>query len=373
MKKILFFILLSSIVPQVGAMEPDGSRVQKHWTYDIHQFSDNMTVIGVLNINGAEMRRTEMEIGAFCGNQCRGSELLTYYPAVDKYMVFLMVYGQNNNAITFRLYDHKTGVELDATATGLTFEVNAIHGLPANPYQFEFQTEETVTIASEADPAEGGVLTGAAPYVYGATCQLEAVAGSQYAFVNWTVNGEVVSPQSTYSFVVMEPVSLVAHFEAGQTAVLTEGWNWWTTAIPVALEDLEAALGDHALAIVSQDGDESYYVNGQWSGTIDAIVPGAMYRIQTVEPCTLSVSGLPVASIVVDIVEGPNWFGYSGARPLEVDDLNITPAEGDKVVSQDEGFAIYENGAWVGTLGTLQPGRGYVYVSKDAETKTLTL
>ena len=364
--------MLASIVPQVGAMEPEGSRVQKHWTYDIHQFSDNMTVIGVLNINGAEMRRTDMEIGAFCGDQCRGSELLTYYPAVDKYMVFLMVYGQNNNAITFRLYDHKTGVELDATTTGLTFEVNAIHGLPANPYQFEFQTEETVTVAAEADPAEGGVLTGAAPYVYGATSQLEAVAGSQYAFVNWTVDGEVVSTQSTYSFVVMEPVSLVAHFEAGQTAVLTEGWNWWTTAIPVALEDLEAALGDHALAIVSQDGGEAYYENGQWSGTIDAIVPGAMYRIQTVEPCTLSVSGLPVASIVVDIVEGPNWFGYSGARPLDVDDLNITPAEGDKVVSQDEGFAIFEDGVWVGTLGTLQPGKCYVYVSRDNEEKTLT-
>ena len=78
-------------------------------------------------------------------------------------------------------------------------------------------------------------------------------------------------------------------------------------------------------------------------------------------------------TIVVEIVEGPNWFGYAGVQPLEVDDLNITPAEGDKVVSQDEGFAIYENGAWIGTLGTLQPGRGYVYVSKDAETKALTL
>lgn len=363
--------MLASIVLQVGAMELDVSRVQKHWTYDIHQFSDNMTVIGVLNINGAEMRRTEIEIGAFCGDQCRGSELLTYYSAVDKYMVFLMVYGQNNNAITFRLYDHKTGVELDATTTGLTFEVNAIHGLPANPYQFEFQTEETVAVAAEADPAEGGVLTGAAPYVYGATCQLEAVAGSQYAFVNWTVDGEVVSTQSTYSFVVMEPVSLVAHFEAGQTAVLTEGWNWWTTAIPVALEDLEAALGDHALAIVSQDGGEAYYENGQWSGTIDAIVPGAMYRIQTVEPCTLSVSGLPVASIVVDIVEGPNWFGYSGERPLDVDDLNITPAEGDKVVSQDEGFAIFEDGVWYGTLESLRPGKGYMYISNTIEAKTL--
>ena len=373
MEKILLFIMLASIVPQVGAMEPEGSRVQKHWTYDIHQFSDNMTVIGVLNINGAEMRRTEMEIGAFCGSQCRGSEILTYYPAVDKYMVFLMVYGVDNNAITFRLYDHKTGVELDATAAGLTFTVNAIHGLPANPYQFDFHTEETVTIAAEADPVEGGVVTGAVPYVYGATCQLEAAAGSQYAFVNWTVDGEVVSTQSTYSFVVMEPVSLVAHFEAGQTAVLTEGWNWWTTAIPVALEDLEAALGDHALAIVSQDGGEAYYENGQWNGTIDAIVPGAMYRIQTVEPCTLSVMGEPVETIEVTIELGSNGFGYAGSQPLEIENLNIAPFEGDKVISQEDGFAIYENGAWVGTLGTLQPGKGYVYVSKDAETKMLSL
>ena len=53
------------------------------------------------------------------------------------------------------------------------------------------------------------------------------------------------------------------------------------------------------------------------------------------------------------------------------------PAAGDKVISQDGGFAIYTVvdgvGSWQGTLTTLVPGKGYVYVSQASETKTLYL
>ena len=52
---------------------------------------------------------------------------------------------------------------------------------------------------------------------------------------------------------------------------------------------------------------------------------------------------------------------------------DFEPEVGDKVVSQDQGFAIYDGEHWVGTLTTLVPGKGYVYVSQASETKTLYL
>ena len=34
-----------------------------------------------------------MEIGAFCGDECRGTQRLTYFPQVDRYLAFLSAGG----------------------------------------------------------------------------------------------------------------------------------------------------------------------------------------------------------------------------------------------------------------------------------------
>ena len=46
--------------------------------------------------------------------------------------------------------------------------------------------------------------------------------------------------------------------------------------------------------------------------------------------------------------------------------------DGDLIISFDQGFARYENGAWTGTLTTLQPGQGYEYLSNANGSKTVT-
>ena len=72
----------------------------------------------------------------------------------------------------------------------------------------------SVTITATAYPIEGGTVTGAGHYNYGSTCTVTATANDGFVFVNWIKDGEVISTNSTYSFVVTEDVDLVANFEA---------------------------------------------------------------------------------------------------------------------------------------------------------------
>lgn len=149
---------------------------------------------------------------------------------------------------------------------------------------------------------------------------------------------------------------------ATQSVTLAEGWNWWAPTVEAddLLDQLEETLGDHLLQIVGRDGVPS------------AIVAGQMYKILTDEAITFALSGTAVAAEGVTLAAGTTWFGCSTAMAVSLSDLVVTPAQGDKIVSQDEGFAVFNGTAWVGTLTTLQPGRGYVYWSADTATKTLT-
>lgn len=149
-------------------------------------------------------------------------------------------------------------------------------------------------------------------------------------------------------------------YPAEQQVTLEAGWNWWTPTVETTLEALQTALGDTLMQIKSQ------------GGTPTELVLGQMYRIQTSASCQFTLSGLPVTGVEVTITQGCNWFGFTDTEPLSLAALGISPATGDKVVSQDGGFAIYNGSTWVGTLTNLQPGKGYVYISVAAQTKTLT-
>ncbi len=149
-----------------------------------------------------------------------------------------------------------------------------------------------------------------------------------------------------------------------QTAELPQGWSWYAPTVKTSIETIQTTLGDNLLQIKAQDGTPS-----------GNVVAGKMYRIQTGEACTLLVTGAPFTTATVTINQGENWFGYFGTEKTVGAVFNATfgPTAGDKVVSQNGGFAIYNGSAWQGTLTMLLPGQGYVYVSQSNETKTLVM
>lgn len=153
------------------------------------------------------------------------------------------------------------------------------------------------------------------------------------------------------------------------TVALDAEWNWWTPTVEMTLAELETLLGGNAILINSQDDGFVRYDGEGWSGTLDTIVAGQMYRILTTAATEFTLSGEAVTSTIT-ILPGYNWFGYTGLQQASITQAlgnGFTPAEGDQIIAQNGASAIYENGTWTGTLTTLVPGKGYVYVSNVSE------
>lgn len=85
---------------------------------------------------------------------------------------------------------------------------------PTMPKPAEDPVTYALTLA--AAPADGGVVTdntNAGPYAEGAKINVTATANEGYNFVNWTVDGTVVSDQATFEYTMpAKDVTLTANF-----------------------------------------------------------------------------------------------------------------------------------------------------------------
>ena len=110
---------------------------------------------------------------------------------------------------------------------------------PNNNFNFEFDLDcsgmpvATFDVTAIANPVEGGTVSGGGEYEFREECTLTATANEGYLFVNWTENGNIVSYDASYSFIVTEDRSLVANFVEGDVCAITfdlydmygDGWN----------------------------------------------------------------------------------------------------------------------------------------------------
>ena len=96
--------------------------------------------------------------------------------------------------------------EVVTTNASYTFIVEGNRTLVAN------FTLNNYTISVTADPADGGMVTGAGNYDHGTTCTLTATANENYEFINWTKDGIEVSTEVTFTFIVTASETYVAHF-----------------------------------------------------------------------------------------------------------------------------------------------------------------
>ena len=99
----------------------------------------------------------------------------------------------------------ENGTVVSSNAT-YTFPVTGNRNLVAN-------FGEPLSITVSASPAEGGTVSGAGTFDYGATATITATANEGYVFYRWTKNGSAVSYLSTYSFAVTSEAEYVAEFQ----------------------------------------------------------------------------------------------------------------------------------------------------------------
>ena len=108
-----------------------------HWTPMGANYSDVMAMYTVIQINGVEQFSDQLEVGVFCGDECRGSSIASEFPVTHRYLAVLTVYGQSGHQLTFKLYDHGTGQEYATSQEAITFNEDG-YGNPIQPYTLDF-------------------------------------------------------------------------------------------------------------------------------------------------------------------------------------------------------------------------------------------
>ena len=81
--------------------------------------------------------------------------------------------------------------------------------------------KKSYTIATSAEPTNGGTTTGGGTYHYGDNCTVNATAATGYAFNGWKEGNETVSNDASYSFTVTGERNLVAMFTPSYTIAAT--------------------------------------------------------------------------------------------------------------------------------------------------------
>ena len=211
----------------------------------------------------------------------------------------------------------------------------------------------------------------------------EAMAG-QHEYGEWQT---VVLPDETHNGLEIRTCSHcgaqesreIPPISSNQENVLSAGTNWWSTNLDITLDDLKsaivAALGSNGTAIIKSQSTSIVYSNGMWIPESLPFDIREMYKIQVSEACEITLTGVRVNSSeeVITINPGNNWIGVPSGSSMTLTEAftGLNPMNGDVVKSQT-GSSVYNDGNWVGTVGTLEPGQGYLYYSKATDVKTFT-
>ena len=122
-----------------GVMAPSDT-IENRWTVDVHKYQNTMTLTSIVLQDDVELQDGLIEIAAFAGNECRGTILMQEVPLDEHpFLGFLLVFGDGNETLTFKLYNHNTGKEYTAQQQ-VNFLPDAIHGTLYNPFILSYTT-----------------------------------------------------------------------------------------------------------------------------------------------------------------------------------------------------------------------------------------
>ena len=350
-----------------------------HWTADPGISSHNMTVWADVQLEGVSANNINIEIGAFCDGELRGNARIQYFEAVDKFMYQLVIYGTNNDNIKFKLYDHNTQKEMEYLSHDyLTFVEDATHGSVGTPKVINFIPISRIPIEVVCNIPEACDVEGAGDYFQGEQVTITANDVEGFLFKNWTLDGEVISTDKSYTFRVERQLRFVANYEYAHVRHLNKGWNWYSTYMQLSgaegLETVQSALGSAATQIKSQTAFDTYEY-GEWIGALDEYYTEKMYMIDinSYYGQDITIKGTPAnpSDYTIELKPNWNWVGYPVSYNMSIEEAlqNITPMHGDYFKSQTHFSQYYEGAGWLGALQTLEKGQGYMYQNISGETR----
>lgn len=165
---------------------------------------------------------------------------------------------------------------------------------------------------------------------------------------------------------VGDDVNLMPSYSDFFEYYLAQGWNWMSHNLDASI--VFGQLPTAVQRVLSKNKEASKGSTNVWSGTLSNMDAGKMYKVYSNAAAQVSVAGDACDSnLPLSLNAGWNWLGYpvNGVQTLAAALKDFSPAEGDVLMSQD-GFSLYSNGKWNGTLSSFETGKGYMYKSAES-------
>jgi hypothetical protein len=173
-------------------------------------------------------------------------------------------------------------------------------------------------------------------------------------FVNQTEIGTMATPFEFHCGLV----ELCNNFGAG--------YNWFSVNVNPGSMSLNSLFNNLTPCendrIIGQQSFATYY-GSQWVGSLTTIDPKAMYKLKLCSQQTWCKQGLPVTNQPITVASGYPWIGYLPQTNLAINTalsgISPSPISNDRFNAQSS-FATYSGSQWIGSLTTLQKGKGYI-------------
>ena len=275
--------------------------VAPSWSVNTSNFSKSMSIVGQVRINNVISANTDDILGAFVNNECRGVAKVQYYEQLDKYLVFMDVYGNNDNEqLEFRIWNSATGkthVEVDPS---LNYVSNTLVGSVASPQIFNAldKVSERIVLNQGWNWVSFNLLMRDSSNLNQLFGSIKPLAGDQIKnntqmAIFDTANGWSgnlaninvgVKPENSYLFYVGKQDTLdLRGVEANPSLRkinYSQGWNYLgfvsqrNMSVSEALADLNASQND---LIKGQTNFAVYDTVLGWVGSLTALKPNAGY------------------------------------------------------------------------------------------------
>jgi YD repeat-containing protein len=338
-----------------------------HWAIEGNQFAGTMTAVGVIQINGEEQTVATLELGAFCSGQCRGRERLSYVSQLNRYLLFLTLYGNDGDLLSFRLYDHSLGQELDLTCTStLTFATNGSMGTSTNPYAFNFIDGLTQTTSLsegwnwwncyvDLDGIDGLEQMKASLGDNGIMIKSRNDGFVINSYGMWLGQLSAVNNESTYLIQTSAACDMTitgnAATPSAHPITLSPGWNWigYPCTTPMSVSDAMSGLTPMADDLLKSRESFAVYTPGiGWLGTLSTITPGMglMFESHNTSPVTLTYPNPSKSEALLENITArdnhwePEMQGY--AQNMSV--MATVELEGEELESGQYELAAFSNG-----------------------------
>ena len=114
-----------------------------HWIPRDEAFCHSISILASLASDAVVSPSEEVEIGAFVNGECRGSAKLFYVEPLDRYIAFLTVFGEDDDIVTFNVYDQGNQYE---TEDQVVFVNNEVVGQATSPMLLHLNGTNSLSI-----------------------------------------------------------------------------------------------------------------------------------------------------------------------------------------------------------------------------------